>query len=311
MILIKRVSFILLLFLFFCTINIGCSEDSSTKSEEGTPGDSTKHVLVIGIDGVRPDALKVSDTPNMDKLINAGAVSYNAYAGGEFGMETQQATSGGPGWSSILTGVWVNKHNVSDNGFSDPNYDEYPCFFTRIKEVRPNAYLSSIVHWEPINNYIIEDADYEDEGSDVIVAVKAVAHLESQDPDVLFLHFDDVDHAGHAYEYSPTIPEYVESIHVVDKYIGSVITGIESRSNYKNEDWLIIITTDHGGSGSSHGGQSDVERTIPFIVSGKNTQKGEISQGPGHVAVPATVCKHLEIEVNPDWGWESGAFGLN
>jgi len=290
---------------------VACGTKSGTDQQETHSDVVSKHVLVIGIDGLRPDAMIAADTPTLDGLIGKGAVTYDAYAGGERGTETQQATSSGPGWSSILTGVWVDKHNVSNNSFTDPNFDRFPCFFSRIREVLPGAFLSSIVHWSPINEQIVEDADVEIEvGSDEDVAVEAAAHLQLQNPDVLFLHFDDVDHAGHSYFFSPYSQRYLEAVQVVDTLIGSVVQALEARQGFASEDWLIVVTTDHGGFLTGHGSQLPRVRTIFMIVSGKAAVQGEHSPGPGMVAVPATVLRHLGIAVDPAWGWEAGAFGL-
>ncbi|MHC4743051.1 MAG: hypothetical protein ACYS8Z_14135, partial [Planctomycetota bacterium] len=64
-----------------------------------------KHALIIGIDGCRPDALIAADTPNLDSLMAGGSWTMDAFSGGILGTSTQQATSSGPAWSSILTGV--------------------------------------------------------------------------------------------------------------------------------------------------------------------------------------------------------------
>ncbi len=271
-----------------------------------------KHVLVVGVDGCRSDALQVADTPNMDALIADGAVTYNAFAGGILGTPAQQATSSGPGWSSILCGVWVDKHNVPIKSFSNPNYGQYPHFFTRIKENDPSMYLASIVQWSPINTYIVpdDDTDFESSGSGASVASQAAALLATEDPDVLFLHFDDVDGAGHSYGYSPASSGYLADIEGFDTHIGTVVTAIQNRPNYPLEDWLIVVTSDHGGSGTGHGGQTAGERTI-FIIAGGNAACLEtVSPGPGMTAIPPTVMHHLGIPVAPAWGWEDGPFGL-
>lgn len=303
--------FLLCAFLSVLPGLVSCGSESITDRQETGPGTVSKHVLVIGIDGLRPDALIAADTPVLDELIGNGTVTYDAYAGGELGTETQQATSSGPGWSSILTGVWVDKHNVPDNRFSDPRFDQFPSFFTRIREVRPGAFLSSIVHWSPINEHIVQDADVEIEvGSDSEVAVEAAAHLQIEDPDALFLQFDDVDHAGHSYFFSPFSPRYLEAVHEADTQIGTVIQALEARPGIEDEDWLIVVTTDHGGFLTGHGSQLPQVRTIFMIVSGKAALRGEHSPGPGMVAVPETALQHLGIPVDPAWGWEAGAFGL-
>ncbi len=169
---------------------MACSKDDPVKPEDDVSGEITKHVIVFGLDGVRSDGLKTATTPNMDALIANGAVSYTAFAGGiKNDTLTMQATSSGPGWSSILTGVWVNKHKVSSNGFNNPDYAHYPHFFKRIKETMPDAYLTSIVHWNPINQYILSNEDYKANGSDQLVALQTIMHLEEQDPTFVFIHF--------------------------------------------------------------------------------------------------------------------------
>lgn len=293
-----------------CAITTLASMTSALAGEFGN-----KHTLVIGIDGVRPDALQFANTPNLDNLIATGAVTYDAFAGGVLGTATQQATSSGPGWSSILTGVWVDKHGVSSNSFAGRDYTNYPHFFSRIHETNPNAYLSSIVVWDPINDYIEKDspnaADFSSKHADDVELVNAtVNHLGNADPDVLFLHFDEVDHAGHGYGYSIQVPQYVSAIEGVDVGIGTILTALQNRPNYANEDWQILVTTDHGGIGSGHGGQTIDERQIFIINNAANVVNAQIGSGTGHTVIPTSVLTHLGLPINPAWGWEdSKGFG--
>ncbi|MFT4639691.1 MAG: hypothetical protein ACI8T1_003016 [Verrucomicrobiales bacterium] len=280
-----------------------------------------RHVLVIGIDGCRPDSILPADAPHLHQLIENGVVTYRAFAGGEKGRASQQATSSGPGWSSILTGVWLDKHGVRNNDFTGDHYDQYPHFFQRLKEVEPDSYLSSIVSWNPIDTSIVAPVDaYTDfrgkgqGGNEVVrdhwVRDEAVEHLQTEDPDVLFLHLDQVDGAGHGNGYGPHIPSYLRAIGDVDALIGDVLDAIEARPNRDQEDWLTIVTTDHGGLGSSHGGQTDDERTIFFLVSGDQTAQIVSERQPGHTAVPWTVLEYLGLPIEAAWGWEEEAFGL-
>jgi hypothetical protein len=82
-------------------------------TETGRPGPvpqaPVKKVLIIGIDGCRPDALKAAKAPHLHALMREGAFSEAAQAG--------DITVSGPGWSSMLTGVWRTKHGVRDNKF--------------------------------------------------------------------------------------------------------------------------------------------------------------------------------------------------
>lgn len=311
-------------FTLSCTKNIStphkdtCQKDTTQK--DTTQKDTTqkdtmpickieKKVLIIGIDGTRVDALKAANTPNIDTLVANGAYTWDAFAGGNLGDSTQQPTVSGPGWSSIFTSVWINKHRVKDDSFSNTNFNNYPAFYSRIKEKFQNAYLSSIVRWAPINQYILSDADYKADGSDKIVLQLTLEHLKNENPTVLFVHFGNVDLAGHTYGFSPTVPEYLSAIAIVDGYIGEILKTIKERPNIKYESWLIILCTDHGGIKKSHGGQSPEERTVFIIACGGDIIKGETSPGPGIVAIPPTVFKHLKIEVDTSWGWEGKPFG--
>ena len=116
----------------------------------------TRHVLLIGVDGCRPDALQAAKTPHLDKLAAGGVVSLNTSILGP--RPTTSDTISGPGWSSILTGVWSDKHGVLDNSFKGSNYDDFPHFFARIKEVHPEAVTGSFSDWGPIAENIVSAA---------------------------------------------------------------------------------------------------------------------------------------------------------
>lgn len=270
----------------------------------------SKHVLIIGIDGVRSDALQAAGTPNLDALIAAGAVSYDAFAGGVLGTVSQAQSSSGPGWTSILTGVWADKHGVKDNSFKGRNFENYPHFYQRIREANPTATLASIVQWEPIDSLIVAPASTDYRATGQAVADKAVAYLAANDPVVLFLHFDDVDHAGHHSGFSTTNTEYLAAISQADQDVGKVLAAIHERPKHADEEWLVLVTTDHGGIQKGHGGQSAVERTVFMIASGGGVTHRVISPGPGLTAIAPTVLTYLGIPINPAWGWESLPFGL-
>jgi predicted AlkP superfamily pyrophosphatase or phosphodiesterase len=276
-------------------------------------GFGNKHVLVIGIDGCRSDALRAAKIPNIKSLTDNGTVCYHANAGGELGGETQQPTISGPCWSSICTGVWVNKHNVPNNEFKKPNLKTsvdgkiagYPHFFTRLKEKSPTCFLASIVHWAPINTGIVSDADFCGNGSDAIVAQKcAELLLGNCNPAVVFLQFDDVDGAGHSSGYGPQSPNYVAAIETVDGHIGTVLNALKERPQLAQENWLILVTADHGGRDKKHGGQSPEERTVFLVAYGGGYPHKVLETSPGIVVIPPTVFRHLGVPVDPAWGWE-------
>lgn len=266
-------------------------------------------VLFIGIDGCRFDALKASDTPRLDSLINAGRVSDHTLILSE--RYRKSDTSSGPGWSSILTGVWADKHNVQDNSFKAPNYKQYPHFFTLLKRQRPDAVTASIVCWDPIEQYITADADrsfsLQDKGYDLrdnSAAKKAIEVLADPQLDVLFFYLGQVDEMGHATGFHPSNRSYCEAIENVDRHVGQAIDAIATRPTIAKEDWLVVVTSDHGGSGKGHGGGHNKPEILNsfLIVSGDNVATGSFEQQTYIVDAPVTVLAHLGV--SPDAAWK-------
>ena len=214
-----------------------------------------RKVLFIGIDGCRWDAVVAANAPSIDNLLTNSIYSGNGL--------TEYKTWSGTGWSGMLTGVWHTKHGVTDNTFTGSNYTQYPDFISRAENFNPSLSTMSVVHWGPINTTIIQSIDNEvTVATDSAVKNEAVNMLTNDDPDVLFIAFDDVDHAGHTYGFSPTVTEYLQAIETTDMYVSEILAALYARTNYINEDWLIVLTTDHGGTPSGHGGGTLEERTI-------------------------------------------------
>lgn len=280
-------------------------------------------VLVIGIDGLRSDALRVASTPQLDSISASGGVTYNAFAGGIRNTPTEQITSSGPGWASMLTGVWTDKHRVRDNSFGGNRLRQYPHFFKFIKEARPTAVVASFINWEEIGTKIVDpvgeyfDYRFPDGATlpatyverDRLVLQKVEEYLSDQSPDAMFVYFGNVDIAGHSTGFSPSNLAYLSAIETVDEQVGKVLEAVRSRPDYSDEEWMIIVSTDHGGLGTTHGGQSNSERKIFLMASGAGIQPRVYPTGPGHTAVPPTAMRHLGIPVDSDWGWDSEAFG--
>jgi len=283
-----------------------------------------KKVLVIGIDGCRPDALQAAATPHLDSLIENGIYADDTQILGE--RYNGNDTISGPGWSSILIGVWADKHGVDGNKFTGPNYDEFPHFFQRIKEVRPDAVTISIADWEPITTKIVTAADVSKHSvdeqpdnkanphpeHDVVVARDAVEQLKTADPDAIFVYLGQVDETGHRYGFHPRLKRYKDAIERVDGHVGELLAALASRENREREDWLILVTTDHGGRGTGHSNghsQPDIRNGF-LIVSGPAARRGRFQDTTYLVDVVPTALTHLGLEINPEWKLDGRSVGL-
>ena len=268
-----------------------------------------KKILFIGLDGCRSDALNFAHTPNIDLLIENGLYIENALC-----SINGQPTVSGPGWSSMITGVWYNKHGVSDNSFIGDDFIEYPPFNILLDENEDDLHTASFIMWTPIHSEIFSASmDYNENhpSYDASLAQAAANYIITEELDILFLDFDHIDHAGHSYGFGPDVSEYINTIEDVDEYIGLVISAMEERLNYNNEEWLIIITSDHGGNMSGHGGQTIEERIIPIILSGSYVDNSNIPEQAYIVDLVPTLIQFISNDIECSWELDGNIIGLN
>jgi predicted AlkP superfamily pyrophosphatase or phosphodiesterase len=275
-------------------------------------------VLFIGIDGCRFDALDAAHAPRLDRLRSEGCYSDKTQILGK--RYRASDTVSGPGWSSLLTGVWADKHGVDTNRFANPQYDRYPHFFVRLEQAYPKALTASIAAWPPIGDKITAGADFSRQPSsaeryvpgDEEAASIAEQVLRSGDPTAMFVYFGQVDEHGHGFGFSPKVKEYIASIERVDGHVGRVLDALERRPKYAEENWLVIVSTDHGGFGKDHGGGRDnPEITSGFlIVRSPSGRSGELAEPTEIVDVVATALVHLGVTIDRKWELDGRAMGL-
>ena len=261
-------------------------------------------VLILGIDGLRPDALLAAKTPNLDDLWKNGAYSFNA--------KTDDLSWSGVCWTGMLTGVWKDKHKVMGNEYKNPNIKEYPHFFNLAKQQQPDLRTYSIANWSPVHKILQEDdaTVVQNKLTDGLVTKSVKKALKKEDVDAMFVHLDNVDHAGHKFGYAPDNSKYIRSIEKTDKKIRRIVKSLQKRKNYTNENWLILVSTDHGGSGTNHGKAIPEHTTIFYIASGKDVKKGEIKKQVYVIDVAVTALKHLGIDIKEEWNLDGNVSGL-
>ncbi len=255
-----------------------------------------RKVLILGLDGLRSDALQQANTPNLDQLIANGFYTYDSWCLG--------ITVSGPSWSTIFTGVWYQKHGVTDNSYAGSQFNTYPYFTKRAKEVKPNLYAVEIVDWAPMSTQVYNDGYNQkiirttNDLAAMLTATKV--QLQNPDLDVLTLHPDNIDMTGHSSGFSPSNAAYMNAINQVDTWIGDVLTALKSRPTYNDEDWLILVVTDHGGLGTSHGGNSDEERHIWWVASGNNVKHKQIfAEDPGSFRIAGSPVDTNKLKKAP------------
>ncbi|MEJ0030463.1 MAG: alkaline phosphatase family protein [Bacteroidota bacterium] len=197
----------------------------------------------------------------------------------------QTPTISAPGYNNLLTGVWGNKHNVWDNDIADPNYN-YLNIFRIAKKVNPSLKTAIFSTWTDNRTKLVVDGlDYSydgleldtvtyphDKNADYIkkideaVVENAAQYVQQQGPDLSWVYLEYTDDMGHRFGDSD---QFYNAILNADQQIKKIWDSIKLREQTFNEDWLIVVTTDHGRSadtGKNHGGQSDRERTTWIVT---------------------------------------------
>lgn len=260
-----------------------------------------KRVVFIGIDGIG-NAVKApeANAQNIQKLISEGAGTYEARA--------MLPTISGQNWGSILHGVVPSKHKLT-NDIAAANYypenNPYPSYMKLLKQERPMLQQASFITWSPINKGIIEDsagAYKVNGGNDANTTQKAVDYIKTngQDTRNIFIHLDEVDGAGHTYGYFT--PKFYEQAQKADQYVGQIIHALEEEGLM--EDTLVILTADHGGKGTGHGGDSTAEQTIFWAAKGASIEPGTVLNGVENVDTAAVVAHALRLDIPENWDAE-------
>jgi len=132
-----------------------------------------------------------------------------------------------------------------------------------------------VANWGPVHKILQEgDATFTDSPlTDARVAKKVASILKSTDVDVMFVQLDEVDGAGHSYDYSVESPKYLEAIEKADRQVGRMVSALKKRPSFEKENWLIILSADHGGSIYGHGKNIPDHTTVFFIASGTQVSK--------------------------------------
>jgi hypothetical protein len=262
-----------------------------------------RKVLTIAIDGLRPDALLAANAPNVDALLD-GSFFGTAGPSGIFASyaQSEHLTFSGPGWGAYMTGLHVDRHGADTNGFENvvPGTTDW---FTPLEAFDPSLDTHRVITWVIAHTSIPSDADTADvyeysSNGDQLMTNRVVNLMQNPMTDVVMTFFSDVDTAGHTCGFSPSAACYLAEIANTDAQIGQIMTAMAARPNFANEDWLVILTSDHGGlPDGNHSGGLPLQRTIPFIVAGPLATTVLPQAHPRQPDVAATVLTYFGAPV--------------
>jgi predicted AlkP superfamily pyrophosphatase or phosphodiesterase len=228
-----------------------------------------RKVLIVSIDGLRPDLALRADTPTIHELIKEGSFTFWA--------RTTAESVTLPSHTSMLTGVTPVRHGIQWNTDLPLIHPVYPLFPTIFELVKQAGYTTAMAAGKSkfinlarpgtLDWYFIPQT-VSTEDSQVIE--QALTILLAHQPDVFFVHLPSVDNVGHAAGWSSG--KQMQAIAFADSCVGRLLAALDDL--HVRDSTVIFVTADHGGAGLSHGPDDARSRHIPWIVVGPGIRKG-------------------------------------
>lgn len=289
---------------------------------------SKKAVFII-VDGIPADLIEKLPTPALDS-ISGGKGYKRALVGGEKGEYNETPTISAVGYNSVLTGTWANKHNVWGNynkDIANPNYN-YKTIFRVLKDASPSKKTAIFSSWLdnrtklvgeslPGTGNIQMDIKYDGLELDTItypkdttsirmhhideaVVDKAAQTIRDEAPDLSWVYLEFTDDMGHTFGDGE---RFYDAIKMMDNQMGRIWNAVQYRKQKFNEDWLVMITTDHGrdsATGMHHGGQSEREKRGWIVTNAQNLNTHFTGDTISIVDIMPTIATFLDLPINPD-----------
>ncbi|WP_300596156.1 LamG-like jellyroll fold domain-containing protein [Niabella sp.] len=231
-----------------------------------------KKTLLIVLDGAVGAAVEEANLPTIKKMLDNSVYSF-------YGL-IDTISNDGTTWADLVTGTRLNKHNVKTESFASANFVQYPSFLKRLKD-NDKQFRAVAFTTLPLLATGLFGAEMEKHqhlpDNDLAAKDSTVNRLKSNDADLLLVDFSLAERVGKTYGFGTGITQYRTALQTLDSYIDEMIYTLQHRDTYEKEDWLVVVTSTHGGKpDGSYGGNASQDRNVFSIYYSPNLKKTAI-----------------------------------
>ncbi|MEG1616276.1 MAG: alkaline phosphatase family protein [Bacteroidales bacterium] len=256
-----------------------------------------KRVVMIALDGISTSGFEKAATPNLDMLLQQGALSMHTR------VVMPSVTL--PNWTSHLTGSGPEQHGVVDNSWksdkikfpaqvTDPD-GYYPSVFQAMKEAIPSCKTAFYYNWinlfYPYNEQYLDEVSYLKDDAYILNYEKAFDFIVANQklPTLVFLYSVHTDHAGHNSKWMSS--PYIRSIEEADNQIGIFLDKLKKEKLFEETHFMFL--SDHGGVEYGHGGVTEEEMIVPWGIKGPGIKQGYRIEEPNNTVNTAATILYL------------------
>lgn len=250
----------------------------------------SEKVILILVDGMRPDGMMQCGNPFAQKLIEKSTYTLSAQTvmpSVTLPCHMSLFHSVDPQRHGILTNTYVPQVRPVKGMFDVFEEDDKKCaFFYTWEELRDLSRPDHIHTALCINQHMQADTD-------IKITDAAIKYINEEVPDFLFLYLGETDEVG-GHDCGWMSEQYMKSV-------SKALSCVEKLQNSVSDDYTIILCADHGGHDRSHGSDLPEDMTIPVVFCGKAFEQNKEISDVSIKDIATTIASLLEVKPAKEW----------
>ncbi len=253
-----------------------------------------RKVILISIDGMRPDGLLQCGNPFVAELMKKGAYTLE-------GSSVNPSVTL-PCHMSIFHSVTPERHGITTNTYI-PMARPINGLFEQLRFAGKKSAM--YYGWEPLRDVSRPESlryseymwAYSRENTDRLLTESALACIKKDAPDFVFLYMVETDEKG-GHDNGWMSQPYLKCIHDAIDNVKRVLEEV-------GDEYTVIVTADHGGHDRAHGTELPEDMTIPMFFIGPDFEPGKKLSGIGLLDIAPTIAQIMGVAQPREWEGKS------